>query len=52
MLDVFVLAILLTSVKLGIMAQVDIHWGIYPFTISVVLMSLLGKLKTKGVNNE
>lgn len=41
MLDVFVVALLLVSVKLGVLAKVDIHYGLYAFAASVLLtMSL------------
>jgi len=37
MLDVFVVALLLVSVKLGVLAKVDIHYGLYAFAASVLL---------------
>ncbi|HIP94940.1 MAG TPA: paraquat-inducible protein A [Leucothrix sp.] len=37
MLDVFVVALLLVSVKLGALAKVDVHYGLYAFTTSVLL---------------
>ncbi len=37
MLDVFVVAVLLASVKLGALAQVQIHSGLYAFAASVLL---------------
>lgn len=37
MLDVFVVALLLVSVKLGVLAKVDIHYGLYAFASSVLL---------------
>ncbi|MFT6915943.1 MAG: paraquat-inducible protein A [Motiliproteus sp.] len=37
MLDVFVVAVLLASVKLGALAQVQIHTGLYAFGLSVVI---------------
>ncbi len=41
MLDVFVVALLLVSVKLGALAKVDVHYGLYTFATSVLLtMSL------------
>ncbi len=41
MLDVFVVALLLVSVKLGVLAKVDVHYGLYAFATSVLLtMSL------------
>ena len=41
MLDVFVVALLLVSVKLGALAKVEIHYGLYMFTISVMLTMAL-----------
>ena len=41
MLDVFVVALLLVSVKLGVLAKVDVHHGLYAFATSVLItMSL------------
>lgn len=41
MLDVFVVALLLVSVKLGVLAKVDVHYGLYAFATSVLItMSL------------
>jgi len=37
MLDVFVVALLLVSVKLGVLAKVDVHYGLYAFAASVLL---------------
>ena len=37
MLDVFVVALLLVSVKLGVLAKVDVHYGLYVFAASVLL---------------
>ena len=41
MLDVFVLALIIVSIKLGIFAQVKIHFGLYLFTITVLLIKFL-----------
>jgi len=41
MLDVFVVAVLLASVKLGALAQVQIHNGLYAFAASVLLTMLI-----------
>ena len=41
MLDVFVVALLLVTVKLDMIANVQIHWGIYAFGASVLLTMLL-----------
>jgi len=41
MLDVFVVALLLVSVKLGVLAKVEVHYGLYAFATSVLItMSL------------
>jgi paraquat-inducible protein A len=41
MLDVFVVALLVVSVKLGALAQTRVEWGVYAFAASVVLSMLL-----------
>lgn len=41
MLDVFVVALLVVSVKLGAMAQANVEVGIYAFAASVILTMLL-----------
>lgn len=41
MLDVFVVALLLVSVKLGVLAKVDVHYGLYAFAASVLLTMTL-----------
>lgn len=38
MLDVFVVAVLITSVKLGALASVEIHYGLYVFASAVIMM--------------
>ena len=49
MLDVFVVAFFVMTIKVDAIANVEIHMGIYSFTISVLLTSisanLLGKYK-------
>ncbi|MCK5917026.1 MAG: paraquat-inducible protein A [Cocleimonas sp.] len=37
MLDVFVVALLLVSVKLGALAKIEIHYGLYAFATAVLL---------------
>ena len=37
MLDVFVVAVLVVTVKLGAIASVETHYGLYAFTASVIL---------------
>ena len=41
MLDVFVVALLLVSLKLGALAKVEVHYGLYFFTASVILTMAL-----------
>lgn len=41
MLDVFVVALLLVSVKLGALAKVEVHYGLYVFAASVILTMTL-----------
>ena len=41
MLDVFVVALLLVSVKLGVLAKVDVHYGLYIFASSVLLTMVI-----------
>lgn len=48
MLDVFVVAILLVSVKLGALASVQVHYGLYAFAASVLLAMVITAL-TKRV---
>ena len=40
MLDVFVVAIVITSVKLGSLATTELHYGLYVFAASVVMIML------------
>jgi paraquat-inducible protein A len=37
MLDVFVVAVLVVTVKLGTIAQVQIHYGLYAFCAAILL---------------
>ena len=41
MLDVFVVALLLVSVKLGALAKVTVHYGVYVFAASVILTMIV-----------
>jgi paraquat-inducible protein A len=43
MLDVFVVAIFLVSVKLGSIARVEVHFGVYAFAASVLLTMVLNQ---------
>ncbi len=49
MLDVFVVAILLVSIKLGPMADVTVHYGIYLFAAAIIMMMLLSKYVVRKV---
>jgi paraquat-inducible protein A len=41
MLEVFVVALLLVSVKLGALLDVQVHYGVYAFAVSVLLTMLI-----------
>jgi len=41
MLDVFVVAILLASIKLGAVANVELHYGLYFFSTAILLTMLV-----------
>lgn len=47
MLDVFVVAVLIASVKLGALATVEIHYGLYVFAAAVILMMISTQLVYK-----
>jgi len=51
MLDVFVVAILIVSLKLGIFAQVKVHFGLYLFSITVLSIMLLTDIVSKMHEN-
>lgn len=40
MLDVFVVAVLIASVKLGAIASIEVHYGLYVFAAAVILIML------------
>ena len=40
MLDVFIVALLVVIVRLGITGRVEVRWGIYVFAVSVILSTL------------
>ena len=44
MLDVFVAAVLIASVKLGSLASIELHFGLYCFAASVLLIMLATQL--------
>jgi len=47
MLDVFVVAILLVTIKLGPMANVTIHFGLYLFAGAIILMMFISHIMYK-----
>lgn len=47
MLDVFVVAVLIMTVKLGAVASIDVHWGLYVFAAAVILIMYLTHKVTK-----
>ncbi|MGH1461092.1 MAG: paraquat-inducible protein A [Neptuniibacter sp.] len=50
MLDVLVVAVLIVTVKLGAVASVEIHWGLYVFAAAVVLIMFLTHKAERIVN--
>jgi uncharacterized paraquat-inducible protein A len=38
MLDVFIVAILIASVKLGSIATIEVHYGLYVFATGVIMI--------------
>ena len=48
MADVFVIAILASTVKLGVLANINIHSGLIVFSLSVILALVLSSYLTKG----
>jgi len=49
MLDVFVVAVLIMSVKLGPLATMDLHYGLYMFSASVLLIMLASQVVYRRV---
>lgn len=47
MLDVFVVAVMLVTIKLGPMADVTVHYGVYLFAAAILLMMLLSHLMSE-----
>jgi paraquat-inducible protein A len=41
MLDVFVVAVLVVTVKLGAIANVEMHYGLYFFSAAVILTMII-----------
>ncbi|VAW96509.1 hypothetical protein MNBD_GAMMA22-1748 [hydrothermal vent metagenome] len=52
MLDVFVIAILIVGVKLGPLVDIEMNFGLYAFTISVILVLVCTTHIVKLSNNE
>lgn len=50
MLDVFVVAILIASVKLGPLATTELHYGLYLFAASVVMVMLASHVVYRKVH--
>jgi len=44
MLDVFVVALLLVTIKLDLVANVQVHYGVYAFAASVVITMLVNQV--------
>jgi len=47
MLDVFVVALLVVSVKLNVLAEANVEYGIYVFAASVILTTLVSHLSVR-----
>jgi paraquat-inducible protein A len=52
MLDVMVVAVLIVASKLSVIASVDVHFGLYLFGISVIMIMLLTNRVSNLTNNE
>lgn len=52
MLDVFVVAILIVTVKLGAIASVEVHPGLYVFGAAVLLIMIITDRVTKLITKE
>ncbi len=52
MLDVFVIAILIVGVKLGPVVDIEMKFGLYAFTISVILVMIVTSQIVKLTRNE
>jgi paraquat-inducible protein A len=51
MLDVFIVALLVVIVRLGITGRVEVKWGIYVFAVSVILSSIATQRLIRAANN-
>lgn len=43
MLDVFVVAVMLVSIKLGPVADITVHYGVYVFSAAIITMMLISR---------
>ena len=50
MLDVFLVAVLIASVKLGAIATIEVHYGLYVFAVAVILMIINTQFVYKRLN--
>ena len=50
MLDVFVVAVVIASVKLGAIATIEVHYGLYVFALAVILMIINTHFVYKRLN--
>ena len=50
MLDVFVVALMVVSIKLDQMAEMKIHYGLYLFLTAVILSMLISTLSTRFID--
>ena len=51
MLDVFIVAVLVVSVKLGVIASVEVRYGLYAFAVAVIL-TMYVTAKVVGMTND
>ncbi len=52
MLDVMVVAVLIVTVKLGALASIQVHIGLYIFGLAVLLIMLITQQVVKHVNHD
>lgn len=52
MLDVMVVAILIVTVKLGALASIQIHYGLYIFGFAVLLIMFITQQVVNHTNNQ
>ncbi|MCU7817556.1 MAG: paraquat-inducible protein A [gamma proteobacterium symbiont of Lucinoma myriamae] len=51
MLDVFVVALMVVSIKLDAVAEMQIHYGLYLFLTSVILSIIISAISTRFLKN-